>query len=309
MNYELIHIPVLTREILEMLDVKANGTYVDATVGLGGHSADILSRIDRGRLVGIDRDMNALKYARQRLGNNNRVSLAKGSFSQMKEILSSLNIKEVDGVLFDLGVSMLQLKELSRGFSFFSDERLDMRMDTEQGLTAWDIVNKYSESEIEEILREYGEEPFAKRIAKKIVNERKKASINTCAELAEIIAEVCRKRGKTHPATRTFQALRIKVNEELNELNKGLNEALSLLKEGGRLCVVSYHSLEDRIVKHFMREGSRGGCLKILTKKPLTPSLDEIRTNPSSRSAKLRGAMKISEEQKGRGKGVEWHGI
>lgn len=297
MNYELIHTPVLVREILEMLDVKANGTYVDATVGLGGHAEAVLSILGSGgRLLGIDRDDEALVKAQQRL-RDVRVSLRKGSFSRMKDILLSMNIKEVDGVLFDLGVSMFQLKELKRGFSFLSDERLDMRMDASQELTAWDIVNKYPEKEIERILREYGEEPFAKRIANAIVTQRKKSPIDACKELADIVMKVYGGRGqkikKKHPATKTFQALRIEVNEELDELKKGLLSAVNMLKAGGRLCVVSYHSLEDRIVKNFMREGGREGILKVLTKKPVTPSIDEIKANPSSRSAKLRGAEKI----------------
>lgn len=288
-----------------MLNVKANGTYVDATVGLGGHAEVVLSMLGfDGRLVGIDRDEDALGYARERLGNS-RVYLKNGSFSQIEEILSSMDIKEVDGVLFDLGVSMLQLKELKRGFSFVSEARLDMRMNTAQELTAWDVVNKYPEKNLERILKEYGEEPFARRIAKAIITIRKKSPINTCKELADIVVSIYRQKGvlvrgtksplrvKTHPATRTFQALRIEVNRELDELKKGLASSLNMLKAGGRLCVISYHSLEDRIVKNFMRDNAREGIVKILTKKPVTAGFDEIRINPSSRSAKLRGAEKI----------------
>lgn len=288
-----MHIPVLVKETIEMLDVKANGIYVDATVGLGGHAAAVLSMLGTGgRLIGIDRDEDALGYAGERLGND-RVSLRKGAFSQVGDVLLSLNIKEVDGVLFDLGVSMLQLKDFGRGFSFLSDARLDMRMDTAQELTAWDVVNRYPEKEIARILKEYGEEPFARRIAKAIIEYRKRAAINTCNELADIVMRACGRRGKTHPATRTFQALRIEVNKELDELKKGLASAVSILKSGGRLCVISYHSLEDRIVKNFIRDSAKGGVLKILTKKPVIPNIDEIRRNPSSRSAKLRGAERI----------------
>ncbi|MBI3591961.1 MAG: 16S rRNA (cytosine(1402)-N(4))-methyltransferase RsmH [Nitrospirae bacterium] len=288
-----MHIPVLVKETIEMLDVKANGTYVDATVGLGGHAAAVLSMLGTGgRLIGIDRDEDALGYASERLGND-RVCLRKGSFSDMEEILSDLNMREVDGVLFDLGVSMLQLKEYRRGFSFLSDERLDMRMDPSQRLTAWDIVNRYPEKDLGRILKEYGEEPFARRIAKAIVIHRRKTSIDTCAELANFVAGVYGRRGKTHPATKTFQALRIEVNKELDELKKGLASALNLLGAGGRMSVISYHSLEDRIVKNFMRDRAREGLLRILTKKPVVPAPDEIRQNPSSRSAKLRGAEKI----------------
>lgn len=291
-----MHIPVLVKETIEMLDVKANGTYVDATVGLGGHAEALLSMLGAdGRLVGIDRDEEALGYARERLGND-RVLLKNGSFSQIEDILSSMNIRQVDGVLFDLGVSMLQLKELKRGFSFISDARLDMRMDTAQELTAWDVVNKYHEKELEKILKEYGEDPFARRIAKAIITCRKKSPINTCKELSDIVMKVYGGRGKTHPATRTFQALRIEVNKELDELKKALASALNILKAEGRLCVISYHSLEDRIVKNFMRDSAREGIVKVLTKKPVTPGFDEIRINPSSRSAKLRGAEKISSQ-------------
>lgn len=288
-----MHIPVLLKETIEMLDIKATGTYIDATVGLGGHSEALLSILGaQGRLVGIDRDDIALKYASERLGNH-RVILRKGAFSQMKDILLGLNIKEVDGVLFDLGVSMLQLKELGRGFSFMSDAMLDMRMDSSQQLTAWDVVNKYSEMNIEKLLREFGEEPFAKKIAKAIVASRKKSSINTCAELAKIVAGVYSGRGKIHPATRTFQALRIEVNRELDELKEGLKSALDILTVGGKLCVISYHSLEDRIVKNFLRDSAKEGHLRLLTKKPITPRIDEIKINPSSRSAKLRGGERL----------------
>jgi 16S rRNA (cytosine1402-N4)-methyltransferase len=295
MNYEPIHVSVLLKETLDMLGIKEDGTYVDATVGLGGHAAGILSRITKGRLIGIDRDEHALKYAHERLGND-RVFLKQGRFSELKEMLMSMNIKEVDGVLFDLGVSMKQLKEFSRGFSFLSDAKLDMRMDTAQRITAWDIVNTYSEKDIERILREYGEEPFARRIAKAIITHRKKSPINTCKELADIVVKAYGKRGKIHPATRTFQALRIEVNREIDELRCGLSSALSVLKAGGRLCVISYHSLEDRFVKNFMRESAKEGILRILTKKPVMACSDEIRKNPSSRSAKLRGAEKISSQ-------------
>jgi len=288
----LIHVPVLVKEALTMLNIKADGIYVDATVGLGGHSEAVLLALgSKGRLIGIDKDEDAIKQAYERL-KNERVFLKKGSFSDLKDILLSMSIKEVDGVLFDLGVSMLQLKDLSRGFSFTSDERLDMRMDAAQELTAWDVVNRYPEREVERILREYGEEPFAKRIAKAIAAHRKDSPINTCKELADLVLKIYRGRGKTHPATRIFQAVRIEVNRELDELKKGLYDAVKVLRSGGRLCVISYHSLEDRIVKNFIREQVREGYLKALIKKPITPDIDEMRANPSSRSAKLRGGEK-----------------
>lgn len=292
-SMELIHTPVLLKESVDMLDVKENGVYVDATAGLAGHAAEILSRIGKGgMLVCIDRDENALRISREKLGNG-RTCFVKGNFSEMREILSGLNISEADGVLFDLGVSMLQLREGKRGFSFLSGERLDMRMDASQKLTAWEVVNKYPEKELERILREYGEEPFARRIAKAVCIQRKKAAIKTCVELSGIISDVCRRRGKTHPATKTFQALRIEVNKELDELKKGLSSALDSLKSGGRVSVISYHSLEDRIVKNFFRDNARNGLVRLLTVKPAVPGYDEIRRNPSSRSAKLRGAERI----------------
>jgi len=278
---------------MELLNVRENGIYVDATVGLGGHAREILSKIGAGGvLVGIDRDDSALQLSRELLGDN-RTHLCKGNFSEMKGILSDLNIKEADGFLFDLGVSMLQLKEYSRGFSFLSPERLDMRMDASQRLTAWEVVNRYQEKDLQRILKEYGEEPFARKIAKAIAAQRKKTPFDTCLELADFIAGIYGKRGKMHPATRTFQALRIEVNKELDELKQGLSAAMAVLKPGGRMAVISYHSLEDRIVKNFIRDNSHAGLLRILTKKPVAPSPEEVRGNPSSRSAKLRGAERV----------------
>lgn len=288
-----LHIPVLLKEAIEILSIKEDGIYLDATVGLGGHAAEILLRLGhKGRLIGIDRDENALQYARKTLGNG-RVSLKKGSFSELKDILLALSIEEIDGVLFDLGVSMLQIKDHERGFSFLAETKLDMRMDKSQKLTAWDIVNKYPEKEISRILEEFGEEPLARKIARSIFLHRIKMPINTCAELADIVMKLYRRRGKTHPATRTFQALRIEVNKEMSELKKGLELAVEVLKKNGRMCVISYHSLEDRIVKNFIRTFSNAGVLRTITKKPLQPDMDEIRKNPASRSAKLRGAEKI----------------
>lgn len=287
------HIPVLLRETMEMLNVRGNGIYVDATVGLGGHAREILSKIGAGGvLVGLDRDDKALQHSSAFLGDD-RAHLCKGNFSEIEGILADLNIREADGVLFDLGVSMFQLKDHSRGFSFSSPERLDMRMDASQRLTAWEVVNRYQEKELQRILKEYGEEPFAGKIAKAIVARRKKTYFDTCIELADFISGIYGKRGKTHPATRTFQALRIEVNKELDELKQGLSAALSVLKPGGRMAVISYHSLEDRIVKNFIRDNSRAGLLRILTKKPVAPSSIEVRGNPSARSAKLRGAEKV----------------
>jgi len=287
------HLPVMIREVLEVLDPVEGRTYVDATVGLGGHAAMILEKIGQsGRVVGIDRDDEALARTAERL-RDSRVILKKGSFSDLESILHSGGINDADGVLLDLGVSMMQLKDTGRGFSFLSKERLDMRMDSSQELSAWDVVNGYPERELLRILREYGEEYRSVRIVRSIIYERNKKSIDTCAELAEIISRAIGRQGKINPATKTFQALRIEVNRELDELKEGLDASLRVLRKGGRLCVISYHSLEDRVVKHFIKENAKADRLKQLMKKPLVPGIEEIRANPSSRSAKLRGAEKL----------------
>lgn len=283
----------MVREVMGVLEPRPGGIYVDATVGLGGHAEAILSLLGpEGRLVGIDRDDEALRMAKERLGDG-RVILRKGNFSGMEEIIKGLGISEVDGVLFDFGVSMMQFKDMGRGFSFSSDEPLDMRMDRSQELTAEHIVNTYPEEEMIRILREYGEERFAKKIARTIVEYRAKKRIVSCNELAGIVKAVSGRRGRVHPATKTFQALRIAVNDEMNEIEKGLKASLSLLRGGGRLCAISYHSLEDRAVKNFIRNSERQGLARAITKKPLTPSAEEIRKNPSARSAKLRGAERL----------------
>jgi 16S rRNA (cytosine1402-N4)-methyltransferase len=286
----IVHPPVMLREAMGMLEPGPGGIYVDATVGLGGHAEEILKLIGpEGMLIGIDRDDEALKMARERLGND-AVILIRGKFSDLKDLLRGKGIDEVDGVLFDFGVSMMQFKDAGRGFSFSSDEPLDMRMDRSQGLKAGDVVNTYPEKELGKILREYGEERLAPKIARAIKTYRAKKRITTCRELADLVLGVYRGRGKHHPATRTFQALRIEVNDEIGEIRGGLDAAAGLLRKGGRLCAISYHSLEDREVKTFIREADRQGLLRTLTKKPLTPSYDEIRGNRSARSAKLRGA-------------------
>jgi len=244
-----------------------------------------------GRVIGLDRDDEALKQAAARLSDV-RVTLKKATFSNMEATMHSLGMPEADGVLFDLGVSMMQLRDTARGFSFLSEERLDMRMDSRQILSAWDVVNTYAEQELIRIIREYGEEFRAARVVREIVRSREKKTIDTCAELAGIISRVLGRSGRTHPATRVFQALRIEVNRELDELKAGLASSLSMLKQGGRLCVISYHSLEDRIVKNFIRDNAKAGKVIQLTKKPIVASREEMRNNPSSRSAKLRGAEK-----------------
>jgi len=283
----VVHLPVMIGQVLDYLRVSEKGVYVDATLGLGGYSKEILSRLGaEGRLIGIDRDEDAISMARERLGNG-RVTFMRASFSEISELFEP---ESVDGVVFDLGLSMLQLRQKGRGFSFLTDEPLDMRMDRSQPLTAEIVINTYPEGELRRILREYGEERRASSIAKEIVRKR---PIKTTRELSELVERVYGRRGKIHPATKTFQAIRIEVNSELKELSLGLLSAEKVLKRGGRLVVLSYHSLEDRIVKNFMRDFQRMGRLRVLTKKPLTPSLDELRENPSARSAKMRAGEKI----------------
>jgi len=283
----------MVREVIEMLNLRQGGVYVDATIGLGGHSENILRLIGPdGKLIGIDRDDEALKVSENRLSDR-RVALKRGNFSDMEGLLYPDGISEIDGILFDLGVSMLQLKNPERGFSFVSDKRLDMRMDKRLKVSAWEVVNRYNEKELGKILRELGEEWLSRKIAKAIVSLRSKKPIDTCSELSKIVEGVYGGRGRTHPATKTFQALRIEVNRELEQLNAGLDVSLRLLKKGGRLCVISYHSLEDRIVKNFMANNSKEGLLRIITKKPKTPCPEELMLNPSSRSAKLRAAERI----------------
>jgi 16S rRNA (cytosine1402-N4)-methyltransferase len=288
-----VHRPVLVREVLDLLVTKADGVYIDGTVGAGGHAGEILKRLGAGgRLLGIDRDSDILKAARDRLGADARVDLHHGSFDEISG-------DPVDGVLLDLGVSSLQLDRAERGFSFSKDAPLDMRMnasmDASGGQSAKDLVASASERELEKILREYGEEPFARRIAGMIIETRRRSPILTTTDLAVLVSRAVPRRAwpkKIHVATRTFQALRIAVNGEMERLERFLREAPGRLKAGGRLAVISYHSLEDRRVKQAFVEGERTGVLRRITKKPVTPSEDEIRENPRARSAKLRVAEK-----------------
>jgi 16S rRNA (cytosine1402-N4)-methyltransferase len=282
------HLPVMPGEVVGYLNPEEGGVYIDATVGPGGHSEEILRRIgSTGTLLCIDRDREALAEAEKRLGREGCV-FRLAVFSDMMEVAGALGIKKVDGVLFDFGLSMLQVKAPERGFGFGSEGPLDMRMDREGELSADEIVNTWPEKDLERILREFGEERRSKRIVSAISKRRKKAPIRTCRELADIVGASLGRRGRTHPATRTFQALRIAVNDELGHIGRGLVAALGLLAPGGRMVAISYHSLEDRAVKRFMREAEREGRMRVLTKKPVTPGRDEISKNPSARSAKLR---------------------
>lgn len=281
------------KEAIEFLVKKEDGIYIDATVGFGGHARGILSKLnEKGKVIGIDRDLQAVSYLREVLVDN-RFMVLHGNFSDLFHIAERLKIIKIDGILFDLGVSLLHFKESNRGFSFLSEARLDMRMDTSEKLSAWDVVNKYSQSELERIFTHYGEERYAKKIADAIIHERKKKAIETCKELALIVEKIRPRKGRIHPATKIFQAIRVEVNEELENLKKGILSGYDLLKSAGRLCVISYHSLEDRLVKNFLRDKARDHKMKIITKKPITPSLEETRLNPSSRSAKLRVGEKI----------------
>lgn len=300
------HIPVLTKEILNYLNLKKGGVYIDCTLGGGGHSKAILEKIyPDGLLIGMDQDIEAIETAREELKSYiDKVKLVKGNFKNLEEILSDVKIETVSGIIFDLGVSFHQLKEKERGFSFKEDSHLDMRMDLNQEFNADILINSYSEKDLAEIFEKYGEERFSKRIARLIVIERKKERINTTKQLADLVIRSLprikkRHTWRIHPATRVFQAIRIEVNQELKVLEKGLNQAIRVLENKGRVCVISYHSLEDRIVKHQFKEVEREGKdkgnygLKIITKKPISPSLKEVEDNPKARSAKLRVAEKI----------------
>ncbi len=285
------HIPVLLKEVIEYLDCLPNKIYVDCTVGEGGHAEEILNKTSpEGRLIGIDRDADALKVAEERLRRfANRFVLINDDFVNISEILKEQGIERVDGIFFDLGVSSLQLEDAGRGFSFLVDAPLDMRMDRREGIKASDLVNTLSEEELRELIWKYGEERWARRIAAAIVRERRKKPIERTSQLVEVITRAVPapyRYRRIHPATRTFQALRIAVNRELDVLPRALQEASGYLNVGGRLCVISFHSLEDRIVKNILKSLP----LRVLTKKPVTPSGEEIAINPRARSAKLRAA-------------------
>jgi len=284
-----MHIPVLQKEVLQYLSPKPNENFIDCTIGGAGHALAILEKTGPGgEVLGIDRDPELLKNIKKQ----KRLILVCDNFSNLKEIARKNKFTKVNGVLFDLGMSSWHLDESGRGFSFQKREPLDMRYNSQIQLTAEKIVNYWSKFDIEKILKEYGEEKFAYQIAERIINERKLRPIRNTLQLVEIIKKAVPKRylhGKLHPATRTFQALRITVNDELNNLEKALPQAQELLKTGGRIVVISFHSLEDRLVKNFFKSES----LKILTKKPVTPSIEEIKINHRARSAKLRAAQKI----------------
>jgi len=296
------HEPVLLAEVIDYLKIRPDGVYVDATVGLGGHAAEIRKRLGpAGRLIGIDQDEEALRAARKRLGDE-RVTLLRGNFESLPALLDGAGVGAVDGILMDLGVSALQLKDPQRGFGFDSDADLDMRMDRQGATRASDLVNRLPEKRLADLIYALGDEHRSRRIARAIVRSRPHRS---CAGLAEVIRRAVPRRGRIHPATKTFQALRIAVNRELELLPAALSAALDRLAPGGRLCVISYHSGEDRIVKDCFR-GRRGPRLRVLTAKPLRPGPDERRRNPRSRSARMRVAERpatAGEETAESGKG------
>ncbi|HHW29408.1 MAG TPA: 16S rRNA (cytosine(1402)-N(4))-methyltransferase RsmH [Syntrophomonadaceae bacterium] len=294
---EVVHAPVMLKEAVDLLNPHAGGIYVDCTLGGGGHAKEILSRIgERGHLIAFDKDRHAIERSQKVLAPYlNRVTVVHRDYRFLAEVLRELEIAEVDGILFDLGVSSYQVLEPERGFSYNYDAPLDMRMDDSSATTAADLVNTLSEKELGDIIYRFGEERWARRIASFIVEQRKKAPIKTTGQLTEIIKAAipaaARRKGP-HPARRTFMALRIAVNDELSGLEEGLRAGISFLKAGGRIVVISFHSLEDRIVKRIFREYAASNILRILTKKPLIPSEEEVLVNPRSRSAKIRAAEK-----------------
>ena len=295
----MIHTSVMPREALELLRLPAGGIAIDGTLGLGGHAQLMAQALGaKGHLIGIDRDSLSLTQAKGRLDSLVlRVDLLQGSFREVDRILAALKVLAVDGILLDLGISSFQLDEAARGFAFKADGPLDMRMDTTQGASAADLVNSLKEEELANIIWELGEDRFSRRIAKAIVAQRVQQKITTTTQLADVVLRALPKgyqRGRIHPATRTFQALRITVNDELNALSEGLNKSFEALKIGGRLCVISFHSLEDRIVKNRFRQFAEQGVGAILTKKPLVPSDEECADNVRSRSAKLRAIERVA---------------
>ena len=307
------HVSVLLRECIEHLNIKPDGIYVDCTAGGGGHSLEIVKRLtDGGRLIAIDRDEDALRAAGARLADYaDRVTFVHSNYAALQSVLADLGISQVDGVLADLGVSSYQLDTAERGFSYMQDAPLDMRMDREQPLRAYDVVNTYSEEELRRILFDYGEEKFARNIAANIVKKRNERPIETTLELAELVKSSMPKaarEGGHHPAKRTFQAIRIEVNSELSSIPPALDAAVHALRPEGRIAVITFHSLEDRLVKQkFAALASGCTCprefpvcvcgkkpvVRVITKKPVTAGDDELEVNPRSRSAKLRVAEKI----------------
>jgi len=287
-----MHIPVLQKEAIEYLDPKPNENFIDCTLGYGGHTKAILEKTEpNGKVLGIDQDLEMIRN----LKTIKRLIPVCDNFSNLKEILKQQKLSKISGILFDLGFSSWHLEDSGRGFTFLKNEPLDMRYSVKNPLTAEKIINYWASWEIEKILREYGEERFSDKIAENIIKFRKVKPIEKTFQLVEVLKRATPswyQRQKIHFATRTFQALRIAVNDELNNFIKALPQALEILKKDGRLVIISFHSLEDRIAKNFIRDNKN--LLKVVTKKPIIPTQEEIKINPRSRSAKLRAAIKIS---------------
>ena len=309
---EFHHVSVLLDECLEGLNIKPDGTYVDGTLGGAGHSSQIVKRLTTGHHIGIDRDPVALKAAGERLAPfGDKVTLVHSNFCEIKQVLADLEIEGVDGILLDLGVSSPQLDDGSRGFSYMADAPLDMRMNSEDTMSAYDVVNTWSQDELKRILYDYGEERYAPRIAAAICNRRAEKPIETTLELVDVIRSAMPAqalREKQHPAKRSFQAIRIAVNDELGSVEKVMRDAIPCLNKGGRLAVITFHSLEDRIVKNAMADAAKGcTCppnfpvcvcgkkpkVKIITRKPIVSGDEELERNPRARSAKLRICEKL----------------
>lgn len=309
---EFKHISVLLSEVIDGLNIKEDGIYVDGTLGGGGHSLEIVKRLKNGKLIGIDQDLQALEKAKEVLsGYEDRVILKHSNYENIRSVLRDLNIEKIDGILLDLGVSSFQLDERSRGFSHNNDAPLDMRMDKTIDRTAYDVVNKYSEKELEDVIFKYGEDRWARRIAEFIVREREIQPIETTLELVSVIKKAIPKKVRMegiHPAKRTFQGIRIEVNRELEVLENSINTMVDLLNPKGRLAIITFHSLEDRIVKWAFKQ-LYNDCIcpdeapicicdkereiEIITRKPIYPSKEEVENNNRSRSAKLRIAEKL----------------
>lgn len=306
------HVPVLLAECIENLNIDPNGVYVDGTVGLGGHSCEIASRLTGGRLIGIDRDETAIARAGERLREfGGMVTLVHGNFCNIPELLDELGVGKVNGMLFDLGVSSPQLDESDRGFSYMNDAPLDMRMDQSNTLSAWLVINKWPQEKLERILRDYGEERYFRRVASAIIAHREEKPVESTLELVDIIKSAmpgAALREKQHPAKRSFQAIRIAVNDELGAVEAMMDTVPDRLEKRGRLCVISFHSLEDRIVKTAIAAREKGctcpreapictcgfvQTLKSVTRKPIVPSEEEVERNPRARSAKLRVAQRV----------------
>lgn len=290
-----MHIPVLLKEALHYLSPQTDENFIDATAGEGGHTAAILERNKpRGKVLGIEADPDLCKKLKSRLTKfPNRVILINDSYINLEEIVRKNNFKPVHGILFDLGMCSWHLESSGRGFSYLGDEPLDMRFSLKNDLTAAEIINFWSVEKIEKILKEFGEERYARRIALAVKEARKKERVIGTQQLKDILKKILPKnydKKRMHFATRTFQALRIAVNNELETIEKGIQQAINILEPNGKIVIISFHSLEDRIVKNLFKKGSKAGKLNILTKKPITPSLEEIKNNPRSRSAKLRAA-------------------